>query len=114
MPSYLAKCDICGSEHRYISKIDNRNITPVCCSKPTTRIFEASQVQAQTISGIIMDSSGNRFEGKNQFEQFMKKNDILPMSEAQGEAKIQKENKEKEKTAAIRKIVEDTATKTGE
>lgn len=113
MPSYLAKCELCGSEHRYISKIDNRNITPVCCGQATERIIEAPQVQAQTISGIIIDSSGNQFEGRNQFIDHMKKNDLLPASEAQGEAKIQKQNRDAERKQSIRKAVEQAAKQTG-
>lgn len=113
MPMYLAKCDICGSEQRYFSKIDNRNITPVCCGQATKRLIEAPQIQAQTISGIIMDSNGDKFEGKNAFEKHMQKNGLISASEAQGEARIQNENKQSEKKKEIRKIVEEAAIKTG-
>ena len=113
MPMYLAKCDICGSEQKYFSKIDNRNITPVCCDQPTKRLIEAPQIQAQTISGIIMDSNGDKFEGKNAFEKHMQKNGLMSASEGIAEAKIKKESMETERKKELSKTIQDLVQKTG-
>ncbi len=113
MPTYSAHCDICGSKHTYFSKIDNRNITPVCCGSPTSRSLDTPMIQAQTISGLIQDGNGNVFEGKNQFEKHMRDNDLISASESFAESKIQKENRIAEKKKEIRNSVEKIVNDTG-
>lgn len=51
MPQYLSKCDVCGSKHIYMSKIDNRNITPQCCGISTERVIETPQISAMCWQG---------------------------------------------------------------
>lgn len=114
MPTYSARCDLCGTTHRYISKIDNRNVVPVCCGKPTTRIIEAAQVQAQTISDLIHCSDGTVHEGKNAFEKHMAKNGLIPGSDVNTEAKYRAEETQKQIDKERRSEIETIFTKLGD
>ena len=39
MPTYDSECTHCGKKWEYITLIENRNITPLCCGFPTKRTF---------------------------------------------------------------------------
>lgn len=115
MPTYSVKCPNCGSRSSFVSKIENRDLTPVCpmCGTITERSLDTPMIQAQTISGLIQDGNGNLFEGKNQFEKHMKDNDLISASESFAESKIQKENRIAEKKKEIRNSVEKIVNDTG-
>lgn len=106
MPLYTAVCHVCGKKHSYVSKIDNRNITPVCCGEKTEKAIDSCMIQAQTISGIIRCSDGTIHEGHTSFERHMEKNNLIPGSDATSEASRNRERLNKERTEETRKSVE--------
>lgn len=114
MPTYSAKCDLCGTIHRYFSKIDNRAITPVCCGAPTHRLLDAPMVQAQTISDLIHCSDGSVHEGKNAFEKHMAKNGLIPGSDVNTEAKYRAEETQKQIDKERRSEIENIAKTLGD
>ena len=108
IPTYSAGCEICGTKHTYFSKIDNRNITPVCCGVATKRLLDTPMIQAQTVSDIIHCSDGTKHEGRNAFEAHMRKNGLIPGSDVESEANYRaaetQKTVDKERRADIEKI----------
>lgn len=114
MPTYIAKCRICNSEHVYISKIDNREITPICCGEKTARSLVAPMIQAQTVSDIIKCSDGTMHEGKNAFERHMKKNGLIHGSDVNSEAEYRAQEAQKAIDKERRSEIESIAKTLGE
>lgn len=116
MPTYSVKCPNCGSRSSFFSKIENRNLTPVCpmCGTTTERMLDTPMVQAQTISGIIRCSDGTIHEGHTSFERHMAKNGLIPGSDVESEANYRKVLVDKDIDTQRRQEIEKIATELGD
>ena len=86
MPLYSSVCLACGKTHSYVSKIADRHDTPFCCNQQTSKVLDAPNICAQTISGIIYSSDGYQHEGRSAFEKHLEKNNLIHGSDAKSEA----------------------------
>lgn len=117
MPTYVSKCGACGQEHEFVTRIANRDETPVCCGEPTTRILVTPMIAATLFSGhagFLMedgknDGKGTWIETSQDYHRYLKDNNKIPVSEGKREAEIKAERRKKEEdrklTAAVEKAV---------
>lgn len=77
---YDSLCSECGKHHEYIAKIKDRNNTPECCDKPTTRMIVAPMVQSSTAreyQAYKCPHSGDLITSKKQRTEVMKKHNLV-------------------------------------
>lgn len=113
MPTYVAHCSTCGSEHEYIRRISDRDDTPECCGAPTVKGLTAPAISAMAFTGHkgfhMMDGKnggkGTWIESGQEYKKYLRDNNKMPADEAAAEAKIQRKNIEaaddKKRRAAV-------------
>ena len=115
MPTYVAQCPSCGHIEDFIRKVDDRDNTPEHCGASMHRTLVAPQVSAMAFTGhkgFVL--GGNTWiESGADYKRYLAKNNMMPASEGHREADIQAANKERERDAARRNVVEDTVRSLG-
>lgn len=118
MPTYIAHCHTCGTEHDYIRSIANRNDTPECCGAPTVKGLTAPAISAMAFTGHKgfhmpdgkQGGKGTWIESGQDYKKYLRENNKIPSSEAAAEARIQKKNVEaadnKKRREAVIKAVQ--------
>jgi len=104
MPTYSARCSHCGSEHEYITRIADRDDTPVCCEAKTERFIVAPMITAMGISDhfkVVSPIDGKPIYGRSEYLKHLAKHKVRPESDMKGEAEHRmSEIKAKQKSAA--------------
>lgn len=102
MPTYTAACMDCGTVTDYIRRMADSADTPVCCEKKMTKILTTTMVSAMAWSGHKgfhapdgVNGVGTWIEDGAAFKRYMDKNNVVPASEGEQEARIQSGNKAK-------------------
>lgn len=91
MPTYTAKCEVCGHEQDYIARVQDRENTPICqvCEGDMYKIVTATMVTAMGIADnyqVVSPIDGKTLYGRSQYYAHMKEHNVVPMSEMQGQA----------------------------
>jgi len=101
MPTYVAHCRTCGTDHDYIRSIANRNDTPICCGTPAVKGLTAPAISAMSFTGHKgfhmpdgKNGKGTWIESGQDYKKYLRDNNKMPASEAAAEAQIQKKNAE--------------------
>lgn len=113
MPTYVSRCEECGTEHNYIRKVAERNDTPVCCEAPTVKQLVAPEVGAMSFSGhkgVYMPDGKNGGKGTwietgADYKNFLKKTGCVPTSDYKGEPERIRANQERENAKKRREAV---------
>lgn len=91
MPTYTARCSSCGHEQDYVARVADREKTPTCevCESATHKIMTATQISAMGVADNYQMKSpidGSMIYGRSQYYDHMKKHDVIPLSDIQGQA----------------------------
>lgn len=117
MPTYASKCQKCGQEHEFVTRVANRDDTPVCCGEKTTRVLATPMIAATLFTGhqaFLMEDGKNGGKGtwietSQDYHRYLKENRKIPVSEGKREAEIKADQRKKEEdrklTAAVEKAV---------
>lgn len=117
MPTYASKCQKCGQEHEFVTRVANRDDTPVCCGEKTTRVLATPMIAATLFTGhqaFLMEDGKNGGKGtwietSQDYHRYLKENRKIPASEGKREAEIKADQRKKEEdrklTAAVEKAV---------
>jgi hypothetical protein len=108
MPTYSARCTKCGQEQDYIARIANRDDTPVCCDVKTERFITGTMLPAMGISDhykVVSPIDGSTLYGRSEYNAHLKKHNVLPQSELQGEAERQKKYADAKEKSARRETI---------
>lgn len=69
MPTYQARCKLCGTDHEYYSSIAQCLITPECCGEATQKVILTAPIgimdipaYQSPITGKLIDSRAKRRE----------------------------------------------------
>lgn len=113
MPTYSAVCsnEDCCHQQDYFRKVADRNDTPACdaCGSPTERTLDAPMVTAIGLSDAYQVRSpitGEMLYGRDAYYGHMKKHNVVPASDLQGEAEHRQKAISKEQKAERRKTIE--------
>ncbi|MCA1859307.1 hypothetical protein LE191_04180 [Janthinobacterium sp. HSC-3S05] len=108
MPTYSARCAKCGTEHDYISRIANRDETPLCCEAKTERFITPTMIPAMGLSDhyqVVSPIDGKPIYGRSEYYAHLKKHNVLPESEMKGESEHRKKESAKKDKAARRENI---------
>lgn len=100
MPTYVSKCNSCGTEHEFVRKIADRDRTPECCGVSTVRGLVAPQISAMAFTGhkgfhMPDGEAGGRgtwIEDGHAYKRYLKEKKKLPASEGAAEAERARKN----------------------
>jgi hypothetical protein len=116
MPTYSAVCKTCSKEQDYIAKVDDRNITPTCCKASMERVLVAPMVSAMGIADntqLVSPIDGRTLYGRSEYYAHMKKHNVVPASDVQGEAEHQKKQTAVKVKAKRKEAIAKTIQKLG-
>ncbi len=95
MPTYTAACLDCGKVQDYFRKLSESGDTPDCCDTKMTKILVAPMVSAMAWTGANgfhvpdgVNGVGTWIETGADYKKYLEKNNLIPSSEAEQEAKI--------------------------
>jgi len=111
MPTYTAHCATCDTHIDFVRKVDERDNTPECCGKKSTRVLAAPMIPAMGLVDHykVQGGDGKTYYGADAYKKYLKANDLLPASELKGEAEYQKKEAEKKRRTEIRNDVIEAA-----
>lgn len=108
MPTYSARCSECGVAKDYITRIADRDNTPVCCNKQMVKQLSAPAIPAMGLSDhfmVVSPIDGKPIYGRSDYLAHLKKHNVRPESDLKGEAEYRKAQQQAADKATRRETI---------